>query len=373
MRARTQARTRPPLRAVVAALAVSLLAVLPVAPAQAKSSRGADLTVMTQNLYLGSSLTPALAATTPQEFVEAVARIFATVQYTNFPARAQAIAAEVDAHRPDLVGLQEVSTWTTSGPSAPPGYDFLAILQAALAARGLSYSVASVSHNASIGPAPLAFPSCVQPGPTITCTVQMDDRDVILVNDESPGLEWGNPRSGRYATQQTFVSPVGTLSFDRGWASIDATLDGQPFRFVDTHLETEDFPQVQQAQAAEFLAGPARGGTIIAVGDFNSAADGSTTTSYAQLTAPGRFRDAWDESLLGPGFSCCQDSNTPPLAPGALNNPVSTLHSRIDLVLGRGAARPIGDATVLVGDTPFQAQPPFWPSDHAGVVAHFRL
>src|SRR5262245_36456676 len=50
-----------------------------------------DMTVMTQNLYLGSSLTPALTATDPTAFLEAVAQIYATVQFTNFPARAQAI------------------------------------------------------------------------------------------------------------------------------------------------------------------------------------------------------------------------------------------------------------------------------------------
>ena len=333
-----------------------------------------DLTVMTQNMYLGSSLNPALEATTPEAFVEAVARIYATVQYTNFPQRAEAIADEIQAKEPDLIGLQEVSKWTTGGLNPPAGYDFLAILEGDLVARGLDYSVASIAHNAKIGPAPLALAEqgCVQPGPTITCSVELEDRDVILVNDDTPGLSWSNPQSGRYATQQSIESPVGFLSFDRGWASIDARLKGQPFRFVDTHLETEESPLVQEAQANEFLAGPAKGGTIIATGDFNSAADGSTTTSYAQLTAPGKFRDSWNEKLLGPGLSCCQESNTPPLAPGALNNPVSTFRTRIDLILSRGAARPTGDAE-LVGDTPFQATPPFWPSDHAGVVSELRL
>jgi endonuclease/exonuclease/phosphatase family metal-dependent hydrolase len=333
-----------------------------------------DLTVMTQNLYLGSSLTPALAATDPASFVAAVAQIYATVQYTNFPVRAEAIADEIQAKDPDLIGLQEVTKWTTAGINPPSGYDFLAILQSDLAARGLDYSVASVANNADIGPAPLALPGCVEPGPVFTCSVRLQDRDVILVNDDTPGLTWSNPKSGHYSAQEVINSPAaGPLSFDRGWASIDARLKQQPFRFVNTHLETEEFPAVQQAQAAEFLSGPAKGGTIIATGDFNSAADGSTTTSYAQVTAPGKFRDAWDESELGPGVSCCQESNTPPLAPGALNNPVSTLRTRIDLILSRGAARSDGDEAQLIGDTPFEAVPPFWPSDHAGVVAEVRL
>ena len=196
---------------------------------------------------------------------------------------------------------------------------------------------------------------------------------MILVNDETPGLAWSNPQSGQYTAQQTIESPVGPLSFDRGWASIDATLKHLPFRFVDTHLETEESPLVQQEQAAEFLAGPGNGGTIVATGDFNSASDGSTTTSYAQVTAPGQFRDSWDEAQLGPGNSCCQESNTPPLAPGALNNPSSTLRTRIDLILSRGAARSNGHEAELIGDAPFQAEPPFWPSDHAGVVATLHL
>lgn len=334
-----------------------------------------ELTVMTRNLYLGSSLGPALEAATPEAFVEGVARIYATVQYTSFPQRAEAIADEIEEKAPDLIGLQEVSKWTTGGLNPPPGYDFLAILESNLEARGLHYSTAAIAHNANIGPAPLALAEqgCVQPGPTITCSVQLEDRDVILVNDDTPGLTWSNPQSGRYATQQSIESPVGPLSFDRGWASIDARLKQQPFRFVDTHLETEESPLVQQAQAAEFLAGPGKGGTIIATGDFNSASDGSTTTSYAQLTAPGKFRDSWNEKLLGPGSSCCQESNTPPLAPGALNNPVSTLRTRIDLILSRGAARSDGDDAHLIGDTPFQATPPFWPSDHAGVVSELHL
>lgn len=334
------------------------------------------LTVMSQNLYLGSSLAPALEAQTSEELIEAVARIYATVQYTSFPARAEAIADEIQAKKPDLIGLQEVTKWTTEGLNPPPGYDFLEILENDLAARGLHYAVAAVAHNAKIGPMPLVVSeaSCpVLEGPKFTCGVTLEDRDVILVNQETPSLTWSHPQSGHYATQEIVESPAGPLSFDRGWASISVRLKHQPFRFVDTHLETEEAPPIQEAQAAEFLAGPGRGGTIIATGDFNSAADGSTTASYQRLTAPGRFRDAWSEAQLGPGWSCCQESNTPPLAPGALNNPVSTLKTRIDLILSRGAAFSSGDEAELIGNTPFQAEPPFWPSDHAGVVAQIRL
>jgi endonuclease/exonuclease/phosphatase family metal-dependent hydrolase len=328
--------------------------------AHAKDKR--ELVVMTQNLYLGSSLAPATGATTAQEFVAGVALIYGTVQFTDFPARAEAIADEIQATEPDLIGLQEVTKWTTAGLNPPPGYDFLAILQSAIAARGLSYSVAAVSNNANIGPVPLALPGCVQPGPTITCTVQLEDRDVILVNDDNPDLSVFDPQSGRYVTQAVVQTPVGPLSFDRGWATVDGTLEGKKFRFANTHLETEDYPAVQEAQGQEFLAGPARApGAVIAVGDFNSAADGSTTATYANLTKS-YFDDAWEDPN-DPGYSCCQN--------GTLTNFPSTLGSRIDLVLTHAASRPLGAA--VVGNAPFQMVPPLWPSDHAGVAAMIRV
>lgn len=352
-------------------LAAALALALPLAAttaAQAKDKR--ELTVMTQNLYLGSSLNPALEATTGPEFVQAVATIYGTAIATNFPKRAGAIADTIEEERPDLIGLQEVSNWVAGGASgtSPPSFDFLAILQAQLAARGLDYDVAAVSQNADIGPAPLVL-STQSPAPfgcglPIACHVTLQDRDVILVNADTPGLSWSNPKSGSFTAQQTFQPPgvPEPVSFDRGWASIAAAYQGKRFTFVNTHLEVEDSPLVQQAQAAEFLAGPARGNAVIATGDFNSAADGSTTTSYADLTKAW-FRDAWSVNPGDPGLSCCQSAT--------LTNPTSALRSRIDLVLTHGAVRPV--SAELVGDTPFSATPPLWASDHAGVVATVRV
>jgi len=325
--------------------------------AQAKDKR--KLVVMTQNLYLGSSLAPALAANTEAEFIAAVAVIYATVQSTDFPTRVEAIADQIEAENPDLIGLQEVSLWTTAGPGAPQGYDFLAILEQALLDRGLSYSVASVSANANIGPVPLAFPCG---GPFPSCFVSLLDRDVILVNGNNPTLSVFNPQDGRYVAQEILMTPLGPLSFDRGWATVDGTLEGKKFRFANTHLETEDFPDVQEQQGEEFLDGPARApGAVIAVGDFNSAADGSTTTTYADLTKS-YFDDAWDNPI-DPGYTCCQN--------GTLSNPISELGSAIDFVFTHAASRALN--AVVIGDTPFQGMSPFWPSDHAGVVATIRI
>ena len=334
------------------------------------------VTVMTQNLYLGSSLTPALTATTPEAFVRAVAQIYGTAVFTDFPRRAKAIADTIAAEDPDLIGLQEVTNWIAKPYVAganPPSFDFLVILQAELVKRGLDYRVAAVSDNADIGPAPLVAPDfkCGAPTSPTTpqCVVTLQDRDVILVNGDTRGLEVKRSDSGDYVAQQQFQPPgaMAPVSFARGWAAIDASYRGTSFRFLTTHLEVEDFASVQEAQAAEFLAGPAKSrGRVIATGDFNSAADPATTTqpttTYADLTASW-FKDAWDVNGDAPGLSCCQN--------GTLTNPVSGLRTRIDLVLTHGSVR--ARSAHLVGDRLIGSMPPLWASDHAGVVAEINL
>ncbi len=357
---------------VVAAMALGT----PAGPAV--SSPHPELTVMTRNLYLGSSLAPAIEIDPSDpnagaKFVGAVATIYGTAVFTDFPTRAHAIADEVAAADADLIGLQEVSDWTVTPVGNPgaaaPDFDFLTLLMQALSDKGLHYSVAGVVDNALIGPVPLVSPEagCAAVAPVPDCVVTFADRDAILVNDATAGLTVGGARTGRYTAQQVLTTPAGPLSFDRGWVSVEARYLGKSFRMVNTHLETEDFPAVQQAQAAEFLAGPARGGQTLATGDFNSAADGSTTTSYAQLTAPQAFSDAWSVNGDAPGLSCCQNAT--------LTNVDSELRSRIDLVLTRGPLRAV--AAEVVGTTPFRAQTlpprPIWASDHAGVVARVRI
>ena len=235
-------------------------------PVETQATESRALKVMTQNLYLGSSLDVALAATTQEEFLEAVAVIYGTVLFTNFPERAAAIADTIEKHRPDIIGLQEVSTWTSVGPGAPPTLDYLEILQLNLSARGLNYEVVAVSKNAEIGPVPQLF-MC---DAFLACFVTLNDRDVILVNADNRNLKVTDSANSLYVTQLVVPTAVGSLSFDRGWAYIDGKFKGR-----------------------EFLLGPANtGGAVIAVGDFNSAADGTSTATYGDLTS-GFFRDAW--------------------------------------------------------------------------------
>ena len=362
---------------------IGLIAVVVVAVssmAHAKDKR--QMVVMTQNLYLGSSLDAAIGIDpedpdAAEQFITAVANIYGKVIFTDFPTRADAIADLIELHEPDIIGLQEVSDWTVTnyvqGLPAPQSYEFLDLLLAELEERNLSYTVEAISDNADIGPIPLAlcFNDQVQlPGgfpPGIYCTVSLLDRDVILVNDDSTDLEVFNPQDGNYEAQVVLNTPAGPLSFNRGWASVDGMFEGKKFTFVNTHLEIGGpggFADAQEAQGQEFLAGPAKtGGAVIAVGDFNSRADGSSTTTYADLTKS-YFDDAWDDPD-DLGFTCCQDE--------LLDNEDSDLRSAIDFVFTHAAVRAL--TADVIGDMriPSQATPPFWPSDHAGVVATVRI
>jgi endonuclease/exonuclease/phosphatase family metal-dependent hydrolase len=363
----------PRLRTLVAAAAAAglLAGLVPAAALSAQSAPGdpARLTVMTQNLYLGSSLQPAIEAEGAAEFLAAVATIYGTAVVTDFPKRAETIAQVIADERPDLIGLQEVTKWTAvrndGGPELP-NYDFLSILMAALKAKGLNYAVAGSVDNASIS-APLVNPAveCGGSFPAFDCNVTLQDRDAILVNKDS-GIKVtrGSLKKGRFKEQASLVTPLGPRSFDRGWLFVDMRYQGREFRFANTHLEVEEYARVQQRQAREFIeiVKRKRSGPIIAVGDFNSAADGSNTRSYAILA--GYFADMWDESRDGEGLTCCQES--------VLENPESNYTTRIDLVLGKGKVKSTS-ARVLALPIEGAQTPPLWGSDHGGVITQIRL
>jgi hypothetical protein len=334
------------------------------------------VTVMTRNLYLGADLAPVLTASSPQAVVAGASAVWATVQASNFPARAGALAREIAATRPALVGLQEVTLYrvqvpsdqftATPTPATAVRYDFLAILLDSLAARGLDYRAASVVQNIDA-----ELPAFVAPG--VLGDVRLTDRDVILARGD---VATSDARGSQYVAR--VLNQVGgpggpVLAIPRGWTSVVADVDGRTFRFVDTHLEVGSIAPVNVAQGRELgaLLASERLPTIL-VGDLNSDALGGSTPTWAELRAAG-FADAWSQSHPGDaGLTCCHAER--------LDNPVATFRERIDFVLFRdpklGPDRGPFDALAaeIVGESPADRTPSgLWPSDHAGVVATLRV
>jgi endonuclease/exonuclease/phosphatase family metal-dependent hydrolase len=351
--------------ALVSVLSVALvgLAACSTPPGRARP----HVTVMTQNLYLGADVEPILAAQTPNELFAAVASAWAGVQANDFATRAKAIAAEIDAGHPDLVALQEAVMFRTQtpgdGPATPAttvAYDYLQMLIDALHDRGLDYEAVSVGTGYDV-----ELTGVFATGPM---DVRLTQREVILVRTgpAGPTVSLSNAQNGQYAAHISAPTPFPgvTIPLPWAWASVDVKVGASTFRLVSTHLDSES-PASQEAQAAELVSGPAAGPlpTVI-VGDLNSPADGSGTTSYQQIVDAG-FSDAWSSLHPGdPGFTCCEA--------GTLDNATNQLDSRIDVVMTRGGIRPL--AIARTGDQPIGGgMEPNWPSDHAGLIATLRL
>jgi hypothetical protein len=114
--------------------ALSLCLTPGIADAKKGKKKRDTVKVMTQNLYLGSDLNPAVAAAKEGEgdatvagaaarlkafdhFANEVGGVLADVQANDFNVRAQTIAKEIMKNKVDLVGLQEAALWRLQFPT----------------------------------------------------------------------------------------------------------------------------------------------------------------------------------------------------------------------------------------------------------------
>ncbi len=364
------------------ALALPLVAAEP--PEVANNNK--TVTVMTENLYVGADLLPAIVAIAsgdPAAIVAAVSETFGKVRFTDFNARAEGIAREIEAAQPDLVGLQEVTIWRSQTPAdfvqgnaEHVEYDFLETLLQALDARGLHYAV--VAHEIGFDAEFPGFLSEAAAEAGELSDIRLTDGEAILARTDLQvaELKLSNARIGHFDTNiEVPISETESIEILRGWASVDAKVRGKSFRFVTTHLEA-DSEEVREAQALEILAGPAVTELpVVFVADSNSNATGdSTTPAYDAFIGDG-FVDTWTEANPGVTVSTCCNAEL-------LTNPTfvdpSEDFGRIDLVLYRDA----GDFQTL-GAGLFGTNPAtdrvsnglalIWPSDHAGVAATLQI
>jgi hypothetical protein len=371
---------------------------------QASAKDPRSITIMTRNLYLGADLDPVIAAaSTGGDVFKAVSDTWATIVGTDFNTRAEVLADEIEATEPMLVGLQEVTLYRTGPPdsfSSHPTpaehveYNYLQILLDALDKRGLHYApVALPEHdpipedptkNTNNFDAELPGDTDIRPGPNHVNPqdIRITDYDVILKRTDLPASQpqpqFTNPQTGHFAKNVTL--PIG-VALKRGWGSVDVTLGGQTFRFINTHLEPESTDErvnaIQVAQGQEILDGPVAEAAetnlpVILAGDFNSRAGGGGTLTYSKLIDAG-FKDAW--SVTHPG----ELGNTWGHEEDLLNKKVN-LTQRLDLVLFRDGNPADGlpdvlcasDADVVGDELQDRTTSGLWPSDHAGVVATLR-
>jgi endonuclease/exonuclease/phosphatase family metal-dependent hydrolase len=365
-------------------------------PVGAQAADNVNVRIMTRNLYLGADLSPAINASTTNEFVDANGQIVRDVDTNNFPVRAKGLAQEILSKAPDLVGLQEVALWRkgplndsapftcdgTPDEDSPFGcdftastvrYDFLKDLLTRLNQDKQRYRVV-ISQKEFDFEAPTDYNGVAGDGDA--CPAQCDGeendrltmRDVILARTDR--VTTTNVKAGHFEHHYApKIAGVLTVHVLRGWTQADVTVrNSHKFRFVNTHLEAFGDPTIRRDQARELVqpGGPATGtAPVIQVGDLNSddnTVQGGDRLAYFVLLNHG-FRSRSTENPL----SCCLDSDIITANGGGS---VSDFDHHVDHIL-TNAPQAVG----LVRSSVTGRQPVngFWDSDHAGVFSNLLV
>lgn len=333
------------------------------------------LTVASWNLYLGAELGPVLRATSQTELLQASTTAWAMVVRNDFHVRAGAVAEQIAAARPELVGLQEAYTWRYGETPATMEvvYDYVESLLGELAARGLRYRVAARTTLTD-----LDAPVLRSLDPPALAFVRGTDHEIILARED---VKTADPEAHVFPAEHLLpVSVLGQpLEVKRGWASVAVKHQGVWLRFASTHLEAYH-PYYRLLQAGD-LAAALRDDPlpVVLVGDLNSdpldgtAVDG-VPNALAYLTLAGAgLVDAW--SIVHPG----EPGYTSPF-PEDLTVEALSLDERIDHVLFHGALTPEAMSVLgtqaadrACGTSLAGEEVCLWPSDHAGLSATLRL
>lgn len=349
--------------------------------APAKDVRSGNVKVMTQNVYVGADTFRITEATNPYDVPILAAQTLQIMQYTNFPERAEAIVDEIEEKNPDLIALQEISLIRVQSPGDfmignPESaeyvlYDYLAILMAALEARGLEYKVVAVGENLDVE-VPYFAGFIEYPNVPLLNDVRLTDYDVILARES---IATANADSERYVNTKEFALGPFVISTNRGITAVDAEVRGVTYRVVTTHLDVKGhgYDEIQALQAQEIIEYLNEETLpVILLGDFNSAPEDPATQPYSLLTSAG-FMDAWVQSgTSDPGLTFGQSET--------LTNEESTMNERIDYIFFRSnadvSAVPIKlkvDATMTCDEPADKTVNGLWPSDHAGVYSRIQL
>ena len=379
-----------------AILAPTLLLAGPGKPAK---SGKPDIIVITQNQYLGADLTPIITAGTPAEYNEAVLNALYSIAANNFPERAESLAKSIAGRDAHLVGLQEVFKFDCSETGTMPGAclyfsaamnDHLQLTMEALQGLGADYYVAGIVENLNLVP---GLPVFLDLDAVPDVFIRVLDRDVILARGDVLTSEVTfpcNKPSANGCNYDVIASAKilgGDINIERGFVGVDAIVDGESYRFVNTHLEVQSpsadalAPLIQASQASQLVATLSvttpPGIELLVVGDINSSPEdpafpapwGLAYPPYQQLAnginlfgakiSPS-YTDIWTLRPGKPkGYTCCEAAD--------LSNGESELYERIDVIFS--LFPPAGVKANVLNNNPEDKTPSgLWPSDHATVV-----
>jgi hypothetical protein len=226
---------------------------------------GGTVTVMSRNLYLGADVGVALDLL--PDMRAAAQFMWEQVAATDFGQRAPLLAAEAARHRPEVIGLQEATTWRCRPGIVGRSVDVFNFTQMFLDATreaGVEYVIASYDGRDAFNegyaiPAIPALSVVEDPGTfqplfgrdTATCGFAIADALLVRADLADRVVAAGTSEfRDRYV-----VAPV-VLAIDRGYAWADLALGAGTVRFVTTHLESlwdADEPTVGAMQARQLV------------------------------------------------------------------------------------------------------------------------
>ena len=336
-----------PRKLVAVVLAAGALTAVATTPVDAAKKKTTDVTFMTRNLFLGADLLP-LATTKGAEFEHAAGNLLNAVKATDPDGRMKLVAGEIAKAKPDLVGLQEVTLWRT-GPKNDPApatnvvVDYLASLKRELKARHANYRVVADQRTLNLE------------GPTDqNVDVRFTDGNVVLARK---GVKVTKAKSHDFKNQLKIpTQEIGTVSVNRSYNQLDASVRGAKLHLVNAHLEaySADF---RLKQAKELVAGPLKSKLpTVLVGDLNSGPNLPKAEDRPpfQAIAKAGFKDRRTSKP-----QCCFDDS---LKGGKWDHIVDHIMSKPKLKLVKSFIT--GLETTPGG---------LHPSDHGGVVSVLRF
>ena len=377
---------------------------IPVVPAHAAEHQ---VIVMTRNLYLGSDV--GVAMDLIPNLSAAAQFMWDQVKKTDFNKRAPKLAAEVIAHKPDVVGLQEATIWFCKKnvfSKRTEVFNFTKQFLAATKAQGTEYVLAkkdgitALNTGYSIAAVPFVTmvndPATFQPlfgQDKAACGFEIADALAIRADLADKVLKVGNTE---YEQTYTIVPTIMTIY--RGYTWADIQIGNTPVRFVTTHLESLwDENKVPNAaiQAQQLIADlKDTKNPVVVLGDFNSdprdprmpanpnpgeqpvASDAcpagtSKCNAYLLMTEAG-FTDSGPDPLLPENYTWGMNALLTGADPVRLkvaqqlgNNAGYT--DRLDYVFVKNGVSVTSSG--LIGATP----PNNLNTDHAGIVARLAI
>jgi endonuclease/exonuclease/phosphatase family metal-dependent hydrolase len=264
------------------ALLLALLNLVSIAPS-ASASEPYQVTVMSRNLYLGADVGVALDLI--PDFPAAAQFMWDQVKATDFSKRVTKLAGEAALDKPDLIGIQEATTWYCKKnlwSSKVAVFDFLKqfieatketktpyVLAKAdgVEAYNPGYSIAAIPYLTKVED-PSVFQS-IFGSDSASCGFTIGDAILIREDLASNVIRVGNTE---YDATYSIVPTIMTIY--RGYTWLDLKVKDSVVRVVSTHLESiwdENKVPNSALQAQQLVSDLANSKMpLIVMGDFNA-------------------------------------------------------------------------------------------------------